>query len=261
MIFSQMIKRSRIADERRDVQGKVILPGFIDSHTHQGLFDGSIGQMGHDGNEMTNPATPMVRAIDAVNVEDPAFLEAVRGGITTIHTGPGSGNVIGGECMILKTHAKSKVIDDYILKAPSALKAALGENPKRVYGTDKKMPSTRMGIAAVFRKAFIDAKSYQNKWIEYEKKIANVEVKDKPQAPERDIAMENLVKVLNREIPINIHCHQHNDIVTAIRMIEEFNLKAMLIHVTEGEKIAEFIASKKIPASIGPSFVGFEKPE
>ena len=247
--------------DKYDASGKVVLPGWIDSHTHQGLWDGSIGQMGSDGNEMTNPATPMVRAIDAVNVESPAFQEAVKGGVTTIHTGPGSGNVIGGECVILKTYAKSKIIDDYIVKAPSALKAALGENPKRVYGADKKMPSTRMGIAAVFRKAFIDAMTYQTKWAEYERKMTNNEVKDKPQPPERDIAKENIGKVLNREIPINIHCHQANDIVTAIRLIEEFNLDAMLVHATEGEKIAKFIASKKIPASIGPSLVGFEKPE
>ncbi|MHA1110124.1 MAG: amidohydrolase family protein [Promethearchaeota archaeon] len=247
--------------KRYDATGKVILPGFIDSHTHQGLWDGSIGQMGSDGNECTSPATPMVRAIDAINVETPAFKEAVKGGVTTIHTGPGSGNVIGGECIILKTYAKSSVIDDYIVKVPSALKAALGENPKRVYGSDKKLPSTRMGIAAVFRKAFIDAKTYQEKWLDYEKKIGDDNVKDKPSIPERDIAKENLVKVLNKEIPINIHCHQANDIVTAIRLIEEFDLNAMLVHATEGEKIAEFIASKKIPVSIGPSLAGFEKPE
>jgi imidazolonepropionase-like amidohydrolase len=243
--------------EKYDATGKHILPGWVDSHTHQGLFDGSIGWAGFDGNEMTNPATPMIRAVDAINVEDPEFVEAVRGGITTIQTGPGSGNVIGGECAILKTYSKTKVIDDYIVRAPSALKAALGENPKRVYGTDKKMPSTRMGVAAVFRKAFIDAITYQEKMDKY---LKNKD-EEKVEKPDRNIGHENIIKVLNKEIPLNIHCHAANDIVTAIRLIEEFDINAMLIHATEGEKVAEYIASKKIPASIGPSLVGFHKPE
>lgn len=246
-------------------ENKVVTPGLIDSHTHQGLFDGTVGSMGNDGNEMTNPATPMVRAIDGINSEDPGLKEAVIGGVTTIHTGPGSGNVIGGECALIKTWHPSRVIENYIIKSPSALKAALGENPKRVYGSDKKLPSTRMGIAAVFRKAFLDAQTYAKKWTEYtlKKKLAQKEEKleNIPAEPDRDLAKESLLKVLNKEIPINIHCHQHNDIVTAIRLCEEFNLKLMLIHATEGHKIADFIAQKKIPVSVGPSLVGFEKSE
>ena len=248
-----------------DAAGGHILPGFIDSHTHQGLFDGSVGWAGFDGNEMTDPATPYVRAIDAINPEDPALVEARIGGVTTIQTGPGSGNVIGGTDTIIKTWSESKIIDDMILKEPSCLKSALGENPKRVYGTDKKLPSTRMGNAAVFRKAFVEAQNYAKKWEEYEtKKKLALEKGDKdkiPSEPERDIGKEVLVKVLRKEIPLNMHCHQANDIVTAIRLAEEFDINLVLIHATEGHKIADYIAKKGVSASVGPSLVGFEKVE
>ncbi len=251
--------------EEIDVKGKVVLPGFIDTHTHQGLFDGSIGWAGFDGNEMTNPATPYVRALDAINPEDPGLVEARIGGVTTIQTGPGSGNVIGGTDTIIKTYCKSNIVDDLIVKTPSSMKAALGENPKNVYGTDKKLPSTRMGIAAVFRKTFVDAQNYAKKWQEYERKKAKAEetndIEKMPSEPERDLGKEALVKVLNREIPLNLHAHQLNDIINGIRLAEEFNIDLMLIHATEGHKAAEYIAKKGIPVSVGPSLVGFEKVE
>ncbi len=248
-----------------NAEGNHVLPGFIDSHTHQGLFDGSIGWAGFDGNEMTDPNTALVRAIDAINPEDPGLVEARIGGVTAIQTGPGSGNVIGGTNSIIKTYCKSKIIDDLLVKTPSSLKAALGENPKRVYGTDKKLPSTRMGTAAVFRKAFVEAQNYAKKWEEYELKKKKAEEKEDnekiPSEPERDLSKEILVKMLNKEMPINFHCHQANDIVTAIRLTEEFDIDLVLIHATEGHKIADYIAKKDVPCSIGPSLVGFEKVE
>ena len=248
-----------------DAEGKVVLPGFIDTHTHQGLFDGSVGWAGFDGNEMTDPTTAYVRALDAINPEDPGLLEARIGGVTTIQTGPGSGNVIGGTDTVIKTYSKSNIVDDLIVKTPSSMKAALGENPKRVYGTEKKLPSTRMGTAAVFRKAFVDAQNYANKWQEYEKKKAKAEetndVEKMPSEPERDLGKEALVKVLNREIPLNLHAHQLNDIINGIHLAEEFNIDLMLVHATEGHKAADYIAKKGIPVSVGPSLVGFEKVE
>ncbi|MHA1198360.1 MAG: amidohydrolase [Candidatus Heimdallarchaeaceae archaeon] len=248
-----------------DANGMCVLPGFIDTHTHQGLFDGSVGWAGFDGNEMTDPTTAYVRALDAINPEDPGLEEARIGGVTTIQTGPGSGNVIGGTDTIIKTFSKDKILDDMIIKTPSSMKAALGENPKRAYGTEKKQPSTRMGTAAIFRKAFVDAQNYANKWKDYEIKKKQAEDKkelDKiPSEPERDLGKESLVKVLNKEIPLNFHCHQANDIQTAIRLSEEFDIDMMLIHATEGHKIADYIAKKGIGVSVGPSLVGFEKVE
>ncbi|MHA2357666.1 MAG: amidohydrolase [Candidatus Heimdallarchaeaceae archaeon] len=248
-----------------NAEGCCVLPGFIDTHTHQGLFDGSVGWAGFDGNEMTNPNTAHIRALDAINPEDPGLVEARIGGVTTIQTGPGSGNVLGGTDSIIKTYSKNKLLDDMIVKTPSSLKAALGENPKRVYGTDKKLPSTRMGTAAVFRQAFVEAQNYNKKWEEYKlkKKQAeeNNEAEKTPSEPERDLNKEIILKVLKKEIPLNFHCHQANDIATGIRLAEEFDIDLVLIHATEGHKIAEFIAKKGVPCSIGPSLVGFEKVE
>lgn len=245
-----------------DVKGKYVVAGFIDAHTHQGLFDGSIGWAGEDGNEMTKATTPEVRGIDSFNPEEPSLKEVIRGGVTCINTGPGSGNVISGESFIVKPIG-SGVVDDMVVMAPSGLKVAFGENPKRVHGAERRTPSTRMGIASVLRTALVDA---QNHMLEIEGYLAkSKEAIEKgeapPTPPKRNIGLETIIKVLKREIPIHAHAHRADDIATAIRIAKEFNINVVLIHCTEGHKIAKFVAKSKFPAVIGPTIFWISKPE
>ena len=179
-----------------DASGKFILPGFIDAHTHQGLFDGSIGWAGNDGNEMTTPITPEMRGIDSFNPDEPSLKEVLIGGVTSINTGPGSGNVIGGQAFVVKPIGKT-VVDDMIVKAPSGLKIAMGENPKRVHGNEKRTPSTRMGVASLLRKTFTDGQNYLEEWASYGKKVKDAKKKGEPlpSAPKRDLGMEMIAKV------------------------------------------------------------------
>jgi len=246
-----------------DAKGKFIVPGFIDPHCHQGLFDGSSGWAGLDGNEMTDPVTPHVRGIDAFNPEEPSLKEVLHGGITCLNTGPGSGNVISGQTLIIKPIG-AHIVDDMIVKAPAALKVALGENPKRVHGVEnKRMPMTRMGVAALLRKAFTDARNYIEIWEAYDRKLAKAKEDDKPlpAPPKRDLKLDVLSKVLQNEIPVHAHCHRSDDIITIIRISEEFNVKLVLIHATDSSDIADFIAARQIPAIYGPTLLWVSKPE
>jgi len=245
-----------------DANGKYVVPGFIDAHTHQGLFDGTIGWAGTDGNEMTNPVTPDMRGIDGFNPDEPSLTEVIQGGVTCINTGPGSGNVISGEAFVVKPIG-SGVVDDMILMAPSGLKVAFGENPKRIHGTEKRAPSTRMGVAAVLRKALIDG---QNHLIELEAYLKKAkEAVDKGETPstppKRDLGLESIIKVLKREIPIHAHAHRADDIATVIRIAKEFDIRVVLVHCTEGHKITKFIAKSKFPAVVGPTIFWSGKPE
>ena len=196
-----------------DVSGKFIVPGFIDAHTHQGLFDGSIGWAGMDGNEMTDPVTPHVRGIDSFNPFEPSLKEVVRGGVTCINTGPGSGNVISGETLTVKVTG-SNVVDEMILQAPSGLKIALGENPKRIHGlVNKRMPSTRMGVAALLRKTLTEALNYIREEEAYQIKIKTAEKEGTapPNPPKKKLKMETVVKVLRKEIPLHAHVHRADE--------------------------------------------------
>jgi len=246
-----------------DAKGKFIVPGFIDPHCHQGLFDGSSGWAGSDGNEMTDPVTPHVRGIDAFNPEEPSLKEVLHGGVTCMNTGPGSGNVISGQTLIIKPLG-GHIVDEMIVKSPAALKVALGENPKRVHGQqNKRMPMTRMGVAALLRKAFTDAQNYIETWEAYNRKLAKIKEEDKPlpAPPKRDLKLEVLSMVLRNEIPIHAHCHRSDDIITIIRIAEEFNVQLVLIHATDSADIADFIAQRKIPAIYGPTLLWVSKPE
>ncbi|MFV9511483.1 amidohydrolase [Tepidibacillus sp. LV47] len=234
-----------------DATNKWVTPGIIDAHTHLGVYEETIGWAGADGNEMTDPATPHVRAMDAINPHDQGFKDAVRGGVTTVQIMPGSANVIGGEMSIVKTYGR--VVEEMIVKELSGVKIAFGENPKRVYGEKKQMPSTRMGTAAVLRENLVKAQNYLRKKEEGKA--------DPAKAPETDLRMETLIKVLKREIPVRAHAHRADDIMTAIRIAEEFQLDLTLEHCTEGHLIADIIAEKGIPAAVGPTMTNRSKIE
>ncbi|MHA2356529.1 MAG: amidohydrolase [Candidatus Thorarchaeota archaeon] len=246
-----------------DANGKYVLPGFIDAHCHQGLFDGSIGWAGSDGNEMTQPVAPEMRGIDSFNPNDPALKDVIIGGVTAINTGPGSGNVVSGEALVVKPMG-SQVVDEMVVLSPSGLKVAFGENPKRIHGaTEKRTPSTRMGVAALLRKALTDGQNYLERWKVYgaNKRRSKEEGLISPKPPKRILGLETIAKVLKKEIPLHAHSHRADDIATVIRIADEFKIRIVIIHCTEGHKIAELLAKKKIPAVIGPSMYWVSKPE
>jgi len=201
---------------------RYVTPGIVDPHCHIGIFEEAIGFEGADGNEMTNPVYPELRAIDAIKPQDVAFQEALEAGVTTVATGPGSANVIGGTFCVMKTYGKT--IDDMIVVPESSMKMALGENPKRVYNGKSQSPSTRMASAALIRDALIKAKEYKAKLEKYNTDIEN---KKEVVKPEFNMKWNSLMRVFDG-FPVKIHAHQQDDIVTAIRIIEEFGLNATI---------------------------------
>lgn len=229
-------------EEIIDAKGGWILPGIIDAHSHIGAIEANMGFEGSDINEMTDPITPQLRALDAVNPMDEAFQKAIKGGITSVMTGPGSANVMGGQFVAMKTYGKC--IDQMVIKAPAAMKVAFGENPKRVYNGKSKMPSTRMATAALLRQTLLEAKNYK------EKKERALE---KGEFFEANLKMESLMPVLEKQIPLKAHAHRADDILTAIRIAKEFDLWMTLDHCTEGHLIAEHIKASGFNAIVGPT--------
>lgn len=235
-----------------EAEGKLVLPGFIDAHCHVGIGEEIYQSEGDDLNEMTDPLTPELRAIDGINPEDEGFRDARLGGVTAVFSTPGSANVIGGTGVVLKT--VGKVVDKMIVRDPAGLKVAFGENPKVVYGGEqKKMPMTRMATAALLRQALVDAQTYLEK--------LDQGIEDPEKVPERDLGMESLLRVIKREIPLRAHAHRADDIMTAIRIAREFNVELVIEHCTEGHKIAEEIAEYGYPAVVGPCLVNRAKVE
>lgn len=237
-----------------DAAGCWVLPGFIEAHGHVGVYEEAEGWAGSDTNEMTEPVTAHVRALDAINPADLGFRDAIAGGVLAVNVNPGSGNPIGGQTVAVKCWGRT--VDEMVLREPSGMKSALGENPKRVYGERKKMPSTRLGTAAVIRGAFVDAANYLQK-IEAEQ--------GKPAADrtpvDRDLKLEALGKVLRREIPWRQHCHRADDIATAMRIADEFGYQLVIDHGTEAHLLADIIAAKGIPVIIGPLLTSRSKVE
>ena len=227
-----------------DAGGSYTLPGFIDAHCHVGMWEDAVGFEGDDGNEMTDPVTPHLRAIDAIYHADRAFTEARESGVTTVVTGPGSANVIGGQFVALKTFGRR--IEDMILKEPVAMKVAFGENPKTIYHEKRQTPMTRMATAALLRESLLKAAEYKKQLDDFNNDSEN---NDKP---DYDIKMDALLKVLNGEIPLKAHAHRSDDILTAIRIAKEFNLKLTIEHCTEGHLITDVLLEEGVSAIVGP---------
>ncbi len=220
--------------EQFDLSGKYVLPGFIDAHCHIGMEEDGMGIEGSDTNEVSDPITPQMRAIDGLNPFDPCFAEAYKAGVTTVVTGPGSANVIGGQFAALKTHGGS--MEDMLVKDPVAMKAAVGENPKRVYGDQKTAPYTRMAIASLFRKAMVEAAEYRD--------ALALAKTDPDKKPDRNIALDALLPVLDGTLPMKIHAHRADDILTALRLSKEFGLRVTIDHCTEGHLIAGMLKER-----------------
>jgi len=237
-----------------DAEGMFVLPGLIESHCHVALFADGIDSRFYDGNEMTDPVTPQMRALDAIHPEDLAFADMRAAGITTINISPGSANLIGGQTAIVKTAGRT--VDEMLIVAPGAMKMALGENPKRVYGEQKKLPSTRMGNAAVLREWLAKTRLYIEKRARHREKLEAVARGDggavRPEPFDVDVRLDALAPVVEGTLPVHIHAHRADDIATAIRIAEEFGLNYVLIHATEGYKISDLIASKGAPCIPGP---------
>jgi len=237
-----------------DADGGWVLPGFIEAHGHVGVHEEGEGWAGHDTNEMTEPVTAHVRALDAINPADLGFRDAISGGVLAVNVNPGSGNPIGGQTAALKCWGRT--VDEMLLRAPAGMKSALGENPKRVYGEQKKTPSTRLGTAAVIRGAFVDAANYLQRLDAEQRKP---EADRKP--VDRDLKLEALGRVLRREIPWRQHCHRADDIATAIRIAEEFGYDLVIDHGTEAHLLSDILAAKNIPVVIGPLLTSRSKVE
>lgn len=235
-----------------DADGTIVTPGLVDAHSHIGMWEDGLNFEGSDGNEETEPITPQLRAIDAVNPMDRAFSEALAAGVTTVVTGPGSANPIGGQILAMKT--AGRCADKMAVRAPLAIKAAFGENPKSVYNDKDRTPITRMAIAAQIREALLEAE-------EYMKRVDEFRSGDRDDPPDYDMKCEALMPLLRGEIQLHAHAHRADDIFTAIRIAKEFGLRLVLVHATEGHLICDELKEEGIPVLAGPILTDRSKPE
>ncbi len=235
-----------------DLEGRAVYPGFVDAHCHMGMFEEGLAFEGDDGNEMTEPVTPHLRGLDAINPNNRSFLEAAEAGVTTVVTGPGSANPISGQFCAMKTYGK--VVDKMVFRQPAAMKFALGENPKATYNEKGQTPTTRMAIAALIREEL-------QKALRYMEDCQKAQEDEETDPPEFDAKSEALLPVLKGEVKAHFHCHRADDIFTAIRLAKEFQLEYVLIHCTEGHLVAEDLAQEQAKIVCGPLMTTRSKPE
>ena len=230
-----------------DACGRLVTPGCVDAHCHIGLDNEAVGWEGRDYNEIVDPLTPQMRAIDSIYPQDEAFENAIKNGVTSACTGPGSANVVGGTFTAIKLCGKR--VDKMVIKEAIAMKCAFGENPKRCYGQGmKKSPMTRMGSAALLRELLFKTKRY-------------LQDKEDGKNPGFDMKLEAMIPVIKGELPLKAHAHRADDIFTAIRIAKEFGLKLTLDHCTDGSLIADELAEEGFSAFVGPSLGGKSKVE
>lgn len=235
-----------------DARGGYLLPGLVDAHSHIGLYEDSLGFEGADGNEDTDPITPQMRVIDGINPLERSFAEARAAGVTTVAVSPGSANPIGGQIAVIKTDGRR--IDDMIVRAPLAIKFALGENPKSVYHEKEEMPSTRMATAALIREQLAKAG-------EYARHKAEAEEEEDKDPPDFDVRLEALLPLLRGEITGHFHAHRADDIFTALRIAKEFGIRPVIVHGTEAHLVADLLAEDGVPVISGPFMTDRSKPE
>ncbi len=237
-VFTE-VGKNLTANEGEDVQdlnGLFVFPGLVESHCHLGMEETAIRFEGDDVNEITDPITPNMRGIDGCNPMDETVELALKGGVTTVAAGPGSANVLGGTFFAYKT--KGNCIDEMTIQNPIAMKAAFGENPKRCY--QGKKIDTRMQISALLRETLEKTKEY------LAKKEAGKDVA-------YDQKLEAMIPVVKKELPLKCHAHRADDILTAIRIAKEENIKITLDHVTDARCILPQIKESGFPCICGPA--------
>lgn len=245
-------KKSDLSEcEVWDISDLNVFPGFIESHCHIGITEERKGTEGDDCNETTNPVTPTLRGLDAINPMDSAFKKAIQTGITSVMVGPGSSNVVGGQFVFMKAGG-SRRIDDLVIKQPAAMKAAFGENPKTQYGNQGVMPCSRMAIASMLREELFNARAYWEKYKAQTNASENLQ---------ENFSLSSWIPVFEKEIPLKCHAHRADDIFTAIRIAKEFDINITIDHCTEGHLIAKELKESGFPAIVGPDFTSRSKIE
>lgn len=239
-----------------DAKGKFVLPGFVDTHSHIGVSSFPFLEANQDANESTDPITPHMRVIDAINVEDPAIKLALKGGVTTVQVLPGSANLIGGQSAVIKLRPNARRIEDLIIyDAPKGMKMALGENPKQTYGRfSNRVPKTRMGNMALLREVFQKAQDYKRNWETWEASGK------KSLPPSKDLKLEALRELLDGQVRLHVHCYRVDDIGDLFRLADEFKFKiASLQHALEAYKIADDIARRQVGVATFADKWGFKE--